>query len=141
MAIKPDLRHPFPNIFDLADNLPGFYSWPSGLAARRGMRVEEFIQDGQYVVRAEVPGLDPEKDITVEVNQGVLTIHAERREEHHEDGRSEFLYGGFSRRVELPPAADESQLKARYDAGILEISVPLDKKRPEARTIPIETSH
>ena len=45
------------------------------------MRVEDFVQDGSYVVRAELPGIDPEKDVEVTVANGILTIKAERREE------------------------------------------------------------
>lgn len=141
MSIKHEVRHALPSIFDWTDNLPGFYAWPTGQLGRRGMRVEEFVEDGTYVVRAEMPGLDPEKDITVEVNQGVLAIHAERREEHRENGRSEFAYGTFTRRLTLPQAADEAKMSARYAAGILEVSVPLTKTQPEARTIPIEIAH
>ena len=58
------------------------------------------------VVRAELPGVDPEKDIDVTVEDGVLTISAERREstEKKEDTsyRSEFRYGSFVRRLPVP---------------------------------------
>jgi hypothetical protein len=90
MSIRHEVRHALPSIFDWTDNLPGFYTWPNGHVAQRGMRVEEFIEDGNYVVRAEMPGLDPEKDVTIEIDQGRLSIHAERREENREQGRFEF---------------------------------------------------
>jgi HSP20 family protein len=45
------------------------------------MRVEDYVSEGQYVVRAELPGIDPEKDVEITVVDGVLTVKAERREE------------------------------------------------------------
>jgi HSP20 family protein len=53
----------------------GAMNWPF-----RDIRVEEFVDGGQLVVRAEVPGVDPDRDIDVSVDNGVLTIAAERRE-------------------------------------------------------------
>ena len=66
------------------------------------MRVEDFVQDGNYVIRAELPGIDPEEDVTVTVANGVLTIKAERREETIGKHHSEFRYGTFSWSVTLP---------------------------------------
>lgn len=102
------------------------------------MRVEDYLTAGDYVVRAEIPGVDPEKDIEVTVTRGVLTIKAER----HEDGagrrHSEFRYGTFSRSLTLPPAADEHRIDAVYSHGILEVTVPLaGGDQPQARSIPV----
>jgi len=70
------------------------------------LRVEAYLQDGSYVVRAELPGVDPEKDLTVTVDSGILTIKATRREGAAGKHHSEFRYGTFSRSVTLPAAAD-----------------------------------
>ena len=59
------------------------------------MRLEDEIKDGRYVVRAEMPGVDPVKDIDITVRDGQLTIKAERSEKKDFDGRSEFSYGSF----------------------------------------------
>ena len=59
----------------------------------RVMRLEDELKDGHYVVRAEMPGVDPAKDIDVTVRNGQLTIKAERTEKQDFDGRSEFSYG------------------------------------------------
>ncbi len=103
------------------------------------MRVEDFVKDGCYVVRAELPGMDPEKDIEVTVTNGVLTIKAERREEETGKHHSEFRYGTFTRSVTLPAGADEEHVDAVYGHGILEVGVKLaDKSADEAaRKIPV----
>ncbi|MEQ7129209.1 Hsp20/alpha crystallin family protein [Actinopolymorpha sp. B11F2] len=102
------------------------------------MRVEQFIEDHTYTVRAELPGVDPDKDITVEVDNGLMTIRAERKEEKHERGTTEFHYGQFERRVVLPEGADEDQINARYDAGVLEVSVPVREERAKPHSIPVQ---
>ncbi len=103
------------------------------------MRLEEHITDAQYTVRAELPGLDPDKDLEINLAGGMLTIRAERREESQARYRSEFRYGSFQRSVRLPDNADESGLKAHYSNGILEITVPL-QPMPEAKRIEITTT-
>lgn len=108
------------------------------------MKVEEFRENGSMVVRAELPGVDPDKDVEVMVEDGVLRIHAERSQEtKHEDAkgyRSEFRYGSFTRQLRLPPGATEKDVKATYRDGILEVRVPLDESKAEAQKIPIARS-
>jgi HSP20 family molecular chaperone IbpA len=103
------------------------------------MRLEDRVTDTEYTVRAELPGLDPEKDVEINVSSGVLTIRAERREETQAHHRSEFRYGLFQRSVRLPGNADETKVQAHYAHGILEITVPL-KAAPEAKRIEITTT-
>jgi HSP20 family molecular chaperone IbpA len=91
----------------------------------RPVRVEDYVSEGQYVVRVELPGIDPEKDIEITVDDGVLTVRAERREEKKEGGRSEFRYGSFARSVTLPTGADEENVAASYRDGILEVRTPI----------------
>ena len=94
-------------------------------AASHPMRVEDYVKDGTYVLRAELPGVDPEKDIEVTVFKGVLTISAHREEETEGKHRSEFHYGAFARSITLPGGADEDHIQASYDSGILEVVVTL----------------
>jgi HSP20 family protein len=94
----------------------------------QGMPMEDFVRDGRYVVRAELPGVDPEREVDVTVGGGILSIKAERREERFGKAHSEFRYGSFSRRIPLPPGADEDRIDASYDKGILEIVVGLKDK-------------
>lgn len=103
------------------------------------MRVEDYVDDGRYVVRAELPGIDPEKDVEVTVGRGILTIKAERREEDAGKHRSEFRYGTFSRSMTLPASADDEHIEAVYDNGILEVTVPLADKGEDkqGRKVPV----
>jgi HSP20 family molecular chaperone IbpA len=100
-------------------------------------RVEDYVKDNNYVVRAELPGMDPDKDIEITVDDGTLTIRAERREEEHEAHRSEFRYGSFTRSVALPDRADTEHITARYDKGILEVSVPVPAAKEEGHRVTI----
>lgn len=92
------------------------------------LRIEETHEDGVLVVRAEAPGIDPDRDVNVSVTDGMLHISA-RREEHKEEAgkrayRSEFRYGEFTRDLALPPGVDKDAVKATYKDGILEVRVP-----------------
>ena len=105
--------------------------------ASHSMRVEDFVQDDRYVLRAELPGMDPEKDIDVTVSGGVLTIRADRLDETEGAHRSEFRYGAFTRSLPLPANADEAHIQASYGSGILEVNVPLKESDNAQRRIPI----
>lgn len=104
------------------------------------MRLEDELQGGRYEVRAEIPGVDPATDIDVTVRDGQLTIKAERSEKKEFDGRSEFSYGSFVRTVSLPAGADEDDVKASYDKGILTVSVAISTAEPTAKRVPIESA-
>ena len=98
----------------------------------RVMRLEDEMKDGRYVVRAEVPGIDAAKDIDV-TRARWTTEHQGRayREERLRWGRSEFSYGSFVRTVSLPAGADEDNIEATYDKGILTVSVAVrSRSRP-----------
>jgi HSP20 family protein len=87
----------------------------------------EIVKDGEdAVVRLELPGVDVEKDVNVEVDHGRLVIHGERRDEHaEEDGRTlrEVRYGSFRRSFQLPAHITGEAVKASYDAGVLTVRV------------------
>lgn len=93
------------------------------------IRVEEFVDGKTLVVRAEMPGVDPDKDVEITISDGYLNIRAERqeKEEHQDKGsyRSEFRYGSFSRSVMLPEGVKEEDIKASYTDGVLEVRTPL----------------
>ncbi|MDN3029000.1 Hsp20/alpha crystallin family protein [Streptomyces sp. S.PB5] len=113
---------------------PDLVDWfETGLArfpARRGIgvhgiRVEEQLSEAAYCLRAELPGLDVDKDIEIDIQHGVLSLRAERSEETRQRHHSEFRYGSFARSVRLPQGAKENEAKAEYKDGILTITVPL----------------
>ncbi len=103
------------------------------------VRVEEYTEGDTLVIRAELPGLDPDKDVEISVAEGVLHLRAERREEKKEETRagyrSEFRYGAFRRTVALPAKVSEQDIDASYRDGILEVRVPLGGKQPPAKKI------
>ncbi|MFD4196899.1 Hsp20/alpha crystallin family protein [Amycolatopsis thermoflava] len=114
----------FPNIIDWIEN-----PWPFG--EHNLVRIEESVDEGAYVVRAELPGFDPEKQVHVTAQHGLLTIAAEREARTKENGRSEFRYGSFSRTVSLPAGADTEKITAKYTDGILEVTVPIQERKTE----------
>lgn len=102
------------------------------------IRVEDFRDNDKYVLRAELPGIDPARDVEINVDRGVLTVEAERSEQKHDKYRTEFRYGALRRSVTLPSPADEDKISARYDKGVLEVTVPLRQPEPAGRSIPVE---
>ena len=105
------------------------------------MRLEDEMKDGRYVVRAKMPGVDPAKDIEITVRDGQMTIKAERSEKKDFDGRSEFSYGSFARTVSLPAGADEDNIEATYDKGILTVSVTLSEPKPAERRVQVRPAN
>jgi HSP20 family molecular chaperone IbpA len=99
--------------------------------------VEEFREDGKYVVRADIPGVDPEKDVSVTIDDGYLVIHGERRQEEHDEHHSELRFGSFSRRLPLPRGCSGEDVTASYASGVLTVSVPADAKVSDPTPIPI----
>lgn len=136
-VIRRNLISPLTELFDWYNSggWPETADWPHGGA--HALRIEDRLEQDRYVVRAEIPGVDPDKDVQITVDDGVLTISAERHEEVREKGRSEFHYGSFLRRVSLPPGSKEEQLEARYQDGILEVTVPIVATKGQRQTIPV----
>ncbi len=132
---------------------PELFGWPFGEEGRGVaerlfgwkedlLRVEVYEDGGELIIRAEMPGIDPSKDVDISVADGLLTIKAERREEKKQEDktgyRSEFRYGMFRRTVELPAGVKEDDIKASYADGILEVRVPAaEPAAPVVRKIPV----
>jgi len=140
--VAPRRRDFFDRFFD---DWPELFRRPVLLWPERGfdpMRVEEFIEDGTLVVRVEVAGVDPDKDIEVSVEGDALHIGVERREEEKKEGRNyirrEQRYGSFQRDIPLPKGTSDTDIKANYNDGILEVRLPMTKPEVEAgKRIPI----
>jgi HSP20 family protein len=143
LAVQRQSRPLLPELPQLFNGFPTF----AGLASLRSffdgnvLRLEDEHKDGVYEVRAELPGVDPTDDIEVTVHDGRLTIKAERTQTSESNGHSEFSYGSFVRTVALPAGADEDDINATYDRGILTVTVPLaEEDQPtEKRVEVIET--
>jgi HSP20 family protein len=101
------------------------------------IKVEDFIADETYVVRAELPGIDPTNDVEVTCVDRALRLHVVRSDERKNKAHSEFHYGSFFRSIPLPVGADEENISARYADGILEVTVPIVAAAPAGRTIPV----
>lgn len=116
--------------------------WFEGDVDKTWLRVEEFREADTLVVRAELPDIDPDKDVDIVVADGELRIqaHREARSEHKDKDsyRSEFQYGSFSRSVKLPAGASPEDVTATYRDGVLEVRVPVaEVAAPQASKIPI----
>ena len=110
-----------------------------------GIPVEEFIDGDTLVVRAELPGLEPERDVEIIVSDNMLHLQAQRLQDVQqvdENGlaRQEFRYGAFSRSVPLPAGTEEDDIEARYRDGILEVRMPVDMAKWSSRTVPVQRS-
>ena len=105
------------------------------------LRIEEFTEGDHQVVRAELPGIDPEKDVEITVTGDVLHLRAERQEKSEtkkEGYRSEFRYGSFERTFPLPKGTDPDTIEADYADGILTVKVPVPVDKEEVhRVIPV----
>jgi HSP20 family protein len=115
------------------------------LAMTPSIKVEQFVDGTTLVVRAEVPGIDPDQDVDVSVSDGMLHIKAEREEKTEHKGkdgyRSEFRYGSFSRSIALPRGAREEDITASYKDGVLEVRAPAPVSAPDATPKKIRIDH
>jgi len=115
-----------------------------GDTSASGIRVEESVEGNTLVVRADVPGVDPDKDISVSIVDGSLEIKAERREKSEQKDknsyRSEFRYGSFVRRVALPEGVKQDDITASYKNGVLEVRTPVPTKAEQQPIKKIEIS-
>lgn len=105
------------------------------------LRIEDYLEDGQYTVRAEIPGVNPDKDIAITTENGVLRLAVVRLNESKEEGRTEFRYGTFHRTVTLPAGTKEESIKASYTDGILEITMKVAEPSSNERAIPIAVTN
>jgi HSP20 family protein len=140
---KLPVQHPRSFWPDIPELFEGFPSWARLRPTFGGhiIRVEDEMKEGNYELRAEIPGVDPAKDVDITVRDGVLTIKAERTEKKESSGRSEFSYGSFVRSVTLPASADEDAIKASYDKGILTVTVPLTQAEAAEKHVDIQSTN
>jgi HSP20 family protein len=121
------------SLFDdfFRDVAPGFYVKPlhgDSLPSPGAIKMDVKENGGAYTVSAEIPGVRKE-DIHVTIEGGMVMVRAEvKQEDQQTEGdkvlRSERYYGSVSRGIQLPQDVDESQAKARYDNGVLTLTLP-----------------
>jgi HSP20 family molecular chaperone IbpA len=134
MPARRESRSLVPDLFDLFE-MPFAALRPT---VGQAIRIEDSVQDDQYVVRAEIPGINPDKDLEISVSRGVLTIRAERQEERETRRHSEFRYGSYERHIRIPENVENEQIKATYDKGILTITMPFQESKESVRRVPVE---
>jgi HSP20 family protein len=126
-----------PDVF--GNRLPEF--WGARREMGGVMRIEETADDQGVTIRGEIPGIDPDNDVEITVDNGRLNIKAERRQQTEEEAdgrtRSEFRYGSYRRSCDLPAGASADDIEATYKDGILEIRIPIDAERSDAARIKV----
>ncbi|MDH5406688.1 MAG: Hsp20/alpha crystallin family protein [Candidatus Aminicenantes bacterium] len=111
----------------MEENLPSWWMsrWPS---------TEIYQTDQEIVLKAELPGIDP-KNMSIHVDHGRLRIECERKHEKQANEenyhRRELAYGKFSRTFTLPTSIDQGKINARYEKGILHITLPKKEEHRE----------
>jgi HSP20 family protein len=109
----------------------------AGNGGRRWIPPMDLVEaDDEYVLRADLPGLDRD-DLEIEVKDNVLTISGERRAEHEDrrEGyhRVERSFGRFSRSLDLPEGIEAAAVKADFERGVLEVRIPKPEERQPTR--------
>ena len=137
-----DLRS-FDDLFEEVWRGLGAARQPVGSYGDFAPRMDLAETEEELRISAELPGLE-EKDFEVTLEEGVLSIKGERRSESEEEEKNyrhlESVRGSFHRAIRLPCEVDAEGVKARYERGVLTVSLPkVAEVRPEVRHIPIST--
>lgn len=105
--------------------------------------IDVLTENGDLVIRAELPGVKQE-DVDITLQDNVLTVSGERKAEQEEERGGYYVrerrYGSFSRSLTVPEGVDESKIHARYENGVLEVTVEGAAQVQEPKRIQIEGS-
>ena len=118
-------------------------NWRDSTLAYLNPKTDVAETEKSYIIVMEMPGVD-DKNIEVSLNDGVLTIRAEKQSELEEKNRRyhrvERSYGTFQRSLYLSDGIDEDGIEAKYTSGVLKIIVPKSSRVTEAaKRIPVVT--
>lgn len=104
--------------------------------------IEVAQREGNFVIHAELPGLKPE-EVKVELTEDSVVIQGERKSQNEENTggirRTERRYGQFYRSIPLPEGANADQVRANFENGVLEVTVPVPQKQSNRRQIPVQS--
>jgi HSP20 family protein len=140
---------PFRDVDDVFDRFfaESMRRWPRQGAATQPPRewappADVSETDGEFVIKAELPEVRKE-DVSITVQDGVLTLAGERKQEKREDEekvhRVERFYGSFARRFALPDNADEQGIRAESRDGLIVIRIPKQRVvEPQPRQIQVQ---
>lgn len=140
MANIPDLwksnrsLNPFREITRIQEDMDRFVKELMGTTGERSLEKFDFApscevseQDNSYSMKFDLPGIKKDQ-VKVEVDGDRLTIRAERKEEKEEKNKKRYLseisYGSYVRSFTLPQAIDEKKVDAKFEDGVLLITVP-----------------
>ncbi|MGD1055952.1 MAG: Hsp20/alpha crystallin family protein [Solirubrobacteraceae bacterium] len=112
----------------------------NGASPRRWIPAMDLVEEAdQYVLRADLPGIS-EDQVSIELEENVLTISGERKTEHEQRSngyvRVERASGSFTRSLVLPEGVDPDAVKAQFDNGVLEVRIP-KPEQPKPRRVAI----
>lgn len=122
------------SIFD--DLFNELYSLPTSFLSKSGMdlspRIDISETDSEYKIEAELPGIN-QKEIDVKIDNNILTIKGKKEDVKEEKEKNYHLreryYGAFQRSISLPNNIEPEKIKASFENGVLNISVPKSDKR------------
>jgi len=128
VAVSPAQREPFQllhrDINRLFDDLwSGFDGLPSRRTGLNWPAIAVQENEEQFLVSAELAGLE-QKDVETFLDDDVLVIKGEKRNDHQNALLSEFFYGQFERRIKLPSTVQADKVQARFKNGLLTITLP-----------------
>ncbi len=120
------------------DFMPAFSGKPDAALAPR---MDVTSNDEAYTVKAELPGVDADA-VRVEVRDGALILHGEKKQEHTEEKENYYLsersFGSFERVLRLPDDADVEAISAAHKDGVLTVAIPRKaQEKPQSRTIEV----
>lgn len=135
--VLTDISENFDKLMTVFDNLPEV---ASDLSSGWMLKMDVKEEPTQFIVYAEVPGIDP-KDIDISFDNGCLTIKGqkslEKKDEKENFLRIERSSGSFMRQIALPESIDSNRVKAKTKNGVLEITLP-KKQQSTSRKIQVE---
>lgn len=135
--------YPFPRYFPFTEWFEHWepLRWLAEQREQAAIPVEVYSEHDHLVVRAELPGIDPDRDVRLDVHDDHLRVRVDRRRGSAEPGRhvyrSELHYGAFSRTIPLPVDTRTDEVTAVYADGILTVRLPLDQAGGTGTTIPV----
>ena len=132
-TLERSSRNPFSEILDWLD-----LNRPTSSDLAPFIPVEQYAEEGAFVIRADLPGIDPDKDVEVKVEGDMLTVSGQRRETEQTKQHSEVRYGSFTRSIRLPRGSRADQVTATYDSGVLVVKVPMSEPAESAVTVPVQ---
>lgn len=102
------------------------------------------VTDKDYTITVEIPGVD-EKDVRLEIANDTLTIQGEKKLENEEKGknyyRMERSYGSFQRMLSLPEDVDQDSVKAKFNKGVLSVTMPRNAlPKPDVKQIEVKSA-